>query len=99
MYHLCPSGKSAPQRLTQSEVQELLENVADPKEFGKRGEPIFFGQLLLLALVFFPPAFFKVCLYRLCHACARSPYISQKLGTLPLRSIWQTQTCQCDWQC
>ena len=47
----------------QSGLQELLENVADPKEFGKRGEPLFFGQLLLLALVFFPPAFFKVCLY------------------------------------
>ena len=42
-------------------LQELLENVADPKEFGKRGEPLFFGQLLLLALIFFPPAFFKVC--------------------------------------
>lgn len=41
-------------------LQELMENVADPKEFGKRGEPLFFGLLLLLALIFFPPAFFKV---------------------------------------
>ncbi|KAL3145985.1 hypothetical protein ABBQ38_015345 [Trebouxia sp. C0009 RCD-2024] len=45
--------------LGQLNVEELLENVADPKEFGKRGEPLFFGQLLLLAMIFFPPAFFK----------------------------------------
>ncbi len=37
-----------------------MENVADPKEFGKRGEPLFFGQLLLLTLIFFPPKFFTV---------------------------------------
>ncbi len=41
-------------------MQELMENVADPKEFGKRGEPLFFGQLLLLTLIFFPPKFFTV---------------------------------------
>jgi len=41
-------------------LQELMENVADPKEFGKRGEPLFFGQLLLLTLIFFPPKFFTV---------------------------------------
>ena len=41
-------------------MQDLLENVADPKEFGKRGEPLFFGNLLLLALIFFPPSFIKV---------------------------------------
>lgn len=41
-------------------VQELLENVADPKQFGKRGEPLFFGQLLFLILIVFPPTFFKV---------------------------------------
>lgn len=45
--------------LQQLNVEELLENVADPKEFGKRGEPLFFGQLLLLVLIFFPPTFFK----------------------------------------
>lgn len=44
--------------LGQLNVEDLLENVADPKEFGKRGEPLFFGQLLLLTLVFFPPKFF-----------------------------------------
>ena len=41
-------------------LQELLENVADPKEFGKRGEPLFFGSLLFIILIFFPPTFFKV---------------------------------------
>lgn len=44
--------------LGQLNVEELMENVADPKEFGKRGEPLFFGQLLLLTLIFFPPKFF-----------------------------------------
>ena len=50
-----------------------MENVADPKEFGKRGEPLFFGLLLLLALIFFPPAFFKVrmqhCSSAYCATC------------------------------
>lgn len=47
------------QDLEQLNVEELLENVADPKQFGKRGEPLFFGQLLFLILIFFPPTFFK----------------------------------------
>ncbi|DBA69133.1 TPA: hypothetical protein ACH3X2_013101 [Trebouxia sp. C0005] len=30
--------------LGQLDVEELFEHVADPKEFGTRGEPLFFGQ-------------------------------------------------------
>lgn len=50
-----------------------MENVADPKEFGKRGEPLFFGQLLLLALIFFPPKFFTVLLHGHTHLLYMTP--------------------------
>lgn len=60
-----------------------MENVADPKEFGKRGEPLFFGLLLLLALIFFPPAFFKVCVLAPLHGhmvlCPEAACIEAKL--------------------
>ena len=41
-------------------IQEYFRDLADPEEFGQRGEGWFFSQLLLVVLIVFPPLFFKV---------------------------------------
>jgi protein-S-isoprenylcysteine O-methyltransferase Ste14 len=41
------------------EIKEYFRDLADPEEFGQRGEGWFFSQLLLVVLIVFPPLFFK----------------------------------------
>ena len=43
-----------------SQVQELLSELADTEELGKRGELWFAAQAVLLLLLVFPPAQLEV---------------------------------------